>query len=54
MDMPDIIEQIIKRKPCTAIRPREFFISWSGVPTLAYEGFSGTLLEIKRMRQNTG
>jgi hypothetical protein len=30
------------------VRPREFFIAWQGVPTLAYEGFTETLLSIKQ------
>jgi hypothetical protein len=34
--------------PSTSLKPKEFFISWSGVPTLAYEGFSATLLSLKK------
>lgn len=43
-----IIEEIVSSKPTTAVYPREYFISWNGVPTLAYQGFSPTLLEIKK------
>ncbi|MBW1849925.1 MAG: hypothetical protein JRJ15_00535 [Deltaproteobacteria bacterium] len=43
----DIIKDIVQTKPGSRIRPREFFIAWEGVPTLAYQGFSNTLLEIK-------
>ncbi|MFC1515220.1 hypothetical protein ACFL7E_00520 [Thermodesulfobacteriota bacterium] len=44
----NIIKDIVQIKPRTRIRPREFFIAWHGVPTLAYHGFSHTLLEIKQ------
>jgi hypothetical protein len=43
----DVIKQIISAKPKTVVKPREFFIAWQGVPTLAYQGFSPTLLDIK-------
>ena len=48
LDDFNIISRIIKTKPCTWVNPREFFISWSGVPTLAYCGFSRPLLAIKQ------
>ena len=44
----DILREIIGCMPSTSLKPKEFFISWSGVPTLAYEGFSATLLNIKK------
>jgi hypothetical protein len=43
-----IFEEIVSSKSKTVVYPREFFISWNGVPTLAYQGFSPTLLEIKK------
>jgi hypothetical protein len=43
-----ILTSIIENQPATIVKPREFFIAWSGVPTLAYNGFSPTLLAIKR------
>jgi len=45
----NILRHIIGCMPSTSLKPHEFFISWSGVPTLAYEGFSATLLNIKKM-----
>jgi hypothetical protein len=42
-----IIEEIVSSKPTTVVYPREFFVSWNGVPTLVYQGFSPTLVEIK-------
>lgn len=47
-----IVEDIVRSKPQTSVKPREFFLAYQGVPTLAYEGFSVTLLEIKREIQN--
>ena len=44
----NILRDIISCMPSTSLKPKEFFISWSGVPTLAYEGFSATLLDIKK------
>ncbi|MBI4659162.1 MAG: hypothetical protein HY735_09995 [Verrucomicrobia bacterium] len=44
----NILGSILRTKARTWVRPREFFISWNGVPTLAYRGFSPVLLEIKK------
>jgi len=44
----NIIKDIVNRKPPTVVRPREFFIAWQGVPTIAYHGFSNILLQIKK------
>jgi len=48
MNELNILRDIIGCMPPTSLKPKEFFISWSGVPTLAYEGFSATLLNIKK------
>ena len=48
LDVHNLLTGIVKPKPSTVVRPREFFISWSGVPTLAYQGFSPVLLGIKQ------
>lgn len=44
----NIIKDIVSSKPPTFIKPRGFFIAWQGVPTLAYQGFSNILLQIKQ------
>jgi hypothetical protein len=44
----DTLDRIIRAHPPTVLRPHAFFIAWSGVPTLAYRGFSPTLLSVKR------
>lgn len=44
----EIVKQVVESKPRTAVKPREFFIAWSGVPTLAYQGFTKPLLDIKK------
>lgn len=41
-----ILEKIAKLSP-TSVVVGEFFMSWNSVMTLAYEGFSQTLLDIK-------
>lgn len=46
-DPLNIIRSIVEPKPPTKVDPREFFIAWNGVPTLAYCWFSRTLLDIK-------
>ncbi len=46
--MKNILSDIISSKAKTPVSPREFFIAWSGVPTLAYKGFSPVLLELKK------
>jgi len=43
----NIISSIVELKPRTNVKAREFFIAWNGVPTIAYRGFSRTLLSIK-------
>lgn len=43
----EILKNIVGSFSRTSIFPKEFFISWSGVPTLAYIGFSATILKIK-------
>lgn len=43
-----ILLRILRDRPITTLRPRAFFIAWSGVPTLVYAGFSPTLLRIKQ------
>ena len=48
VDELNLLETILATKTRTWIVPRQFFISWNGVPTLAYRGFSPTLLDIKR------
>jgi len=48
LDEHNLLIAIVKTKPSTLVKPREFFISWSGVPTLAYQGFSPVLLGIKQ------
>ncbi len=47
-DYFDLLSGIVANKRRTWAKPREFFISWSGVPTLAYHGFSPVLLDIRR------
>lgn len=48
VDRFNIVRSVVVTKPFTSVKPREFFLSWSGVPTLAYQGFSPTLVSIKR------
>ncbi|HUU85166.1 MAG TPA: hypothetical protein VM243_16825 [Phycisphaerae bacterium] len=43
-----VLPDIIQHKPPTRMKPREFFIAWCGVATLAYRGFSRVLSEIKQ------
>ena len=45
IDTLNIIRSIIQPRQCTKARPREFYIAWNGVPTLAYCAFSRTLLD---------
>ncbi len=47
LDPLNIITSIVEPKPPTKVKPREFFIAWNGVATLAYRWFSRTLLDIK-------
>jgi len=43
----NIIQDIAKEYGPTSVEAKEFFISYNSVPTLAYQGFSQTLLGIK-------
>lgn len=43
----DVLDAIVRREAPTVLRPRSFFIAWSGVLVLSFEGFSSTLLRIK-------
>jgi len=42
------LRRLIARKPITALKPKMFFIARSGVPTLAYAGWTPTLTCLKR------
>lgn len=44
----DMVRTIVSRYGATSVAASQFFISWNSVATLAYEGFSRTLLAIKR------
>lgn len=44
---PDILEETIQAYGPTYVRPLQFFVSWYSVITLAYEGFSRSLLQMK-------
>ena len=44
----NIIENIISRYGPTSVFADQFFISWNSVATLAYKGFSKTLMAVKR------
>ena len=44
----DVLSGIIRPHRATCLRPRAFFTAWSGVLTFAFDGFSETLLDIKR------
>ncbi|MBN2533925.1 MAG: hypothetical protein JXB88_13630 [Spirochaetales bacterium] len=43
-----IISEIVHPRQKTRVEAGQFFISWNGVPTLAYRGFSPVLLDIKK------
>jgi hypothetical protein len=43
-----VLEDIASRFGPTVVRLNEFFMSWNSVMTLAYTGFSQTLLDLKR------
>ena len=47
-DYMNIVPGIVSTHSPTSVKPGEFFVSWNGVPTLAYKGFSPTLLAIKK------
>lgn len=42
-----MIDNIIKENSKTILTPRDFFVSWYGVLTLAYSGFTPSLMKIK-------
>jgi hypothetical protein len=43
-----MVSDIVSRHGTTSVSARQFFISWNSVATLAYRGFSRTLLAVKR------
>ncbi len=45
---PEMVKTIVSRYGATSVSANQFFISWNSVTTLAYAGFSRTLLAIKR------
>ena len=45
---PDMVKGIVEQHGPTSVRAHEFFVSWNSVATLAYRGFSNTLLAVKR------
>lgn len=44
----DLLAPALAAAPRTWVQPRELFLSWNGVATLAYRGFSPALQEVKR------
>lgn len=48
MTEKQIIRDIVQAHQKTRVEAGQFFISWNGVPTLAYKGFSPVLLDIKK------
>jgi len=42
------LTDIIAQAPKTTVQLGQFFVSWNGVLTLAYKGFSPSLLQVKR------
>jgi hypothetical protein len=44
----NIVKEIVSQYTQTSVSAHQFFISWNSVATLAYTGFSRTLLAIKR------
>lgn len=48
MTKKHIIRDIVQEHQKTMVGAGQFFISWNGVPTLAYKGFSPVLLNIKK------
>mmetsp|Transcript_36916 Transcript_36916/g.82098 ORF Transcript_36916/g.82098 Transcript_36916/m.82098 type:complete len:272 (-) Transcript_36916:18-833(-) len=47
LDQPTSIEKLISCTPSSILRAHQFFLSWSGVLTLAYTGFSPALTDLK-------
>lgn len=43
----ETVTHVVSSCPATRMKPREFFVSWCGVPTLAFTGFSQYLLGLK-------
>ena len=48
MVQKQIIRKIVQAHQKNLVQAGQFFISWNGVPTLAYTGFSPVLLTIKK------
>lgn len=48
MTQQQIVRSIVQDHGTNIMEMGEFFISWSGVPTLAYRGFNPVLLNIKQ------
>ncbi len=46
--MRKTLADIVARQPATNLLPRAFAILWYGVPALVYQGFSPSLLALKR------
>lgn len=46
--MRKTLADIVARQPATSLLPRGFAIMWHGVPALVYQGFSPSLLTLKR------
>jgi hypothetical protein len=44
----EMIATVVSRYGATSVSTSQFFISWNSVATLAYAGFSRTLLAVKR------
>ena len=44
----DMVRKIISQYGETSVYANQFFVSWHSVVTLAYSGFSRTLLAVKR------
>ena len=46
-----ILDSLVEKFGPTEVAPSRFFVSWNSVVTLAYSGFSASLLEMKSMIQ---
>lgn len=49
----EVVRQIVHDKPATSLAPEAFFLARSGVLTLAFRGFSPSLLAIKKEVANS-
>ena len=45
--IPNDLASILEQTPTSSLSPLEFFISWNGVLTLAYSGWTESLLDLK-------